>query len=34
MIWTLLLIIQLVFNFAFGISMIPGYPPRPTVVTP
>jgi len=34
LIWTLLFIIQLVLNFAFGVSLIPGYPPRPTVVTP
>jgi hypothetical protein len=34
MIWTLLLIIQLVLNFAFGVALIPGYPPQPTVVTP
>jgi membrane protein insertase Oxa1/YidC/SpoIIIJ len=34
MIWTLLLIIQLVLNFAFGVALIPGYPPQPTPVTP
>jgi hypothetical protein len=34
MIWTLLIIIQLVLNFAFGVAMIPGYPPRPTPVVP
>jgi hypothetical protein len=34
MIWTLLFIIQFVLNFAFGVSLIPGYPPRPTPVTP
>jgi hypothetical protein len=34
MIWTLLLIIQLVLNFAFGVSLIPGYPAQPTPVTP
>lgn len=27
MIWTLLVIIQLVLNFVFGATMIPGYPP-------
>ena len=34
LIWSLLVIIQLVLNFAFGVSIIPGYPPRPTPVTP
>jgi hypothetical protein len=34
MIWTLLIIIQIVLNFAFGVAMIPGYPPRPTPVVP
>ena len=34
MIWTLLIIIQLVLNFAFGVAMIPGYPPRPAPVIP
>jgi hypothetical protein len=34
MIWTLLLIILLVLNFAFGVSMIPGYGPRPNPITP
>ena len=33
MIWTLLIIIQLVLNFVFGIAMIPGYP-RPAPVVP
>lgn len=26
MIWTLLLIIAIILNFAFGVSMVPGYP--------
>src|SRR2546428_11639036 len=34
LIWTILCIVQLVLNFAFGISMIPGYPPRPAPITP
>jgi len=34
MIWTLLIIIQLVLNFAFGVAMIPGYPPSPAPVVP
>ncbi len=34
MIWTLLIIVLLVLNFAFGIAMIPGYPPRPNPITP
>jgi hypothetical protein len=34
MIWTLLIIIQLVLNFAFGAAMIPGYSPTGTPVTP
>jgi len=34
MIWTLLLIIQLVLNFVFGVAMIPGYPPNPAPVVP
>jgi hypothetical protein len=34
MIWTLLIIIQIVLNFAFGVAMIPGYHPRPTPVVP
>ncbi len=34
MIWTVLLIISLVLNFAFGVAMIPGYPPSATPVTP
>ncbi|MBA2704476.1 MAG: hypothetical protein H0U60_11555 [Blastocatellia bacterium] len=33
MIWTLLLIISIILNFAFGVSMIPGYP-RPAPVVP
>ena len=33
MIWTLLIIIQLVLNFVFGVAMIPGYP-RPAPVVP
>ena len=33
MIWTLLIVVQLVLNFAFGVAMIPGYP-RATPVTP
>ncbi|HBB88869.1 MAG TPA: hypothetical protein DC047_14770 [Blastocatellia bacterium] len=32
-IWTLLLIISIILNFAFGVSMIPGYP-SPTPVVP
>jgi hypothetical protein len=31
MIWTVLIIIQLILNFVFGATMIPGYPPRPVV---
>ena len=31
MIWTVLIIIQLILNFVFGATMIPGYPPRPAV---
>ena len=34
MIWTLLIIVQLVLNFVFGVAMIPGYPPRPAPVVP
>lgn len=34
MIWTLLLIIAIVLNFALGVSMIPGYPTSPNPVTP
>jgi hypothetical protein len=34
MIWTLLLIIQLVLNFVFGVAIIPGYPPNPAPVVP
>ena len=34
MIWTLLIIIQLVLNFVFGVAMIPGYPPNPAPVVP
>ena len=34
MIWTLLLIIAIVLNFALGVSMIPGYGPHPSPVTP
>jgi hypothetical protein len=34
MIWTLLIIIQLVLNFAFGASMVPGYPPSTAPVVP
>lgn len=33
MIWTLLIIIQLVLNFVFGVALIPGYP-RPAPVVP
>jgi len=33
MIWTLLIILCVVFNFVFGVSMIPGYP-RPGPVVP
>ena len=33
MIWTVLLIISLILNFAFGVSMVPGYPST-TPVTP
>jgi hypothetical protein len=33
MIWTLLLIVSIILNFAFGVSMIPGYP-RPAPVVP
>jgi hypothetical protein len=32
MIWTLLLVVAIILNFAFGVSMIPGYPsPTPAV---
>lgn len=32
MIWTLLLIIAIILNFALGVSMVPGYPtPAPAV---
>jgi len=34
LIWTILCIVQLVLNFAFGVAMIPGYPPRPAPITP
>ena len=36
MIWTLLIVVQLVLNFAFGVAMIPGYPatPAPAPATP
>ena len=34
MIWTLLIIVQLVLNFVFGVAMIPGYPPNPAPVVP
>ena len=34
MIWTLLLIVQLVLNFVFGVAVIPGYPPNPAPVVP
>ncbi len=34
MIWTLLIIVQLILNFVFGVAMIPGYPPRPVPVVP
>src|SRR5712691_5292031 len=34
LIWTILIIVQLVFNFAFGVALIPGYPPRPAPVVP
>jgi|SRR6267378_4161044 len=34
LIWTLLIVVYFVLNFAFGIAMIPGYPPRPTPITP
>jgi len=34
MIWTLLIIIQLLLNFVFGVAMIPGYPPRAAPVIP
>ena len=34
MIWTLLIIIQLVLNFVFGVAMIPGYPASPSPVVP
>jgi len=34
MIWTLLIIIQLILNFVFGVAMIPGYPPNPAPVVP
>jgi hypothetical protein len=33
MIWSLLIIVAIVLNFAFGVSMIPGYP-RPAPVVP
>jgi hypothetical protein len=32
MIWTLLLVVAIILNFAFGVSMVPGYPsPTPAV---
>lgn len=31
MIWTVLIIIQIILNFVFGAAMIPGYPATPTV---
>jgi len=34
MIWTLLIVVQLVLNFAFGVAMIPGYPATPAPATP
>ena len=34
MIWSLLVIVQLVLNFVFGVAMIPGYPPRAAPVIP
>ena len=34
MIWTLLIIIQIIFNFAFGVALIPGYPTTTTPATP
>ncbi len=34
MVWTLLIIVSLVLNFAFGVAMIPGYPRNPTPITP
>ena len=34
MIWTLLIIVQLVLNFVFGVAMIPGYPPSPAPAVP
>ena len=34
MIWTLLIIVQLILNFVFGVAMIPGYPASPSPVVP
>lgn len=34
MIWSLLVIVQLVLNFVFGVAMIPGYPASPSPVVP
>ena len=34
MIWTLLIIIQLILNFVFGVAIIPGYSPNPAPVVP
>ncbi|HKP45712.1 MAG TPA: hypothetical protein VJT50_03870 [Pyrinomonadaceae bacterium] len=34
MIWTLLIVINLVMNFVLGVSLFPGYPARPVPATP